>query len=96
MSRPAGRQKNWRWLHRAARHRLRRGTSSYEGLVKKFAGARDFHDAFQLRERRDGKVRSLVPKRKISADGFELREFAWDLMTMGKDHQFPVQAIVNR
>jgi hypothetical protein len=65
----------------------------YEGLVKKFADARDFHDAFGLRERRDGKVASLTPKKKSAGDGFELREFAWDLMMMGKDHQFPVQAI---
>lgn len=65
----------------------------YEGLVKKFAAARGFHDAFELRERRDGKVRSLVPKPRKAANGFELREFAWDLMMMGKDHQFPIQAI---
>jgi hypothetical protein len=65
----------------------------YEGLVKKFAKARDFQEAFELRARTDGKVRS-GPGRTLSPDhGFELKEFAWDLINMGKDHQFPTHAI---
>lgn len=65
----------------------------YEGLVRKFADARDFHEAFGLRERRDGKGASVMPKKKSRGDGFELREFAWDLMQMGRDHQFPTGGI---
>ena len=52
----------------------------YEGLVKKFRKANAFHDAFGL-------YRTKVRK----AD--ELEEFAWDLVSMAKDHQFPLRAI---
>jgi len=48
----------------------------YEGLVKKFYAATDFHEAFGL-------YRSKPKK----AD--ELEEFAWELQYMGNDHQFP-------
>jgi hypothetical protein len=66
---------------------------SYEGLVKKFANAQGFDDAFGLRPRSDGKKRALVARRKPKDSGFELREFAWDLINMGRDHQFPVHAL---
>ena len=59
----------------------------YEGLLKKFIDAKGFHDAFGLRPRADGKGRRPQVKRKSEADGFELREFAWELMNMGRDHQ---------
>jgi len=52
----------------------------YEGLVKKFYNARNFHDAFELRARK-------------SRSEDELEEFAWDLVSMGKDHQFPIQTL---
>jgi hypothetical protein len=52
----------------------------YEGLVKKFYKASSFHDAFGL-------YRSKFKK----AD--ELEDFAWDLVSMGKDHQSPFHGI---
>ena len=55
----------------------------YEGLVKKFYHATDFHDAFGLR---------VHPKRMGQV---ELEEFAWDLAEMGKDHEFPSHATAN-
>jgi hypothetical protein len=65
----------------------------YEGLVKKFAKARNFREAFELRARKD-KDAPAGPKRVRPADyGFELREFAWDLINMGRDHQFPAHAL---
>lgn len=62
----------------------------YEGLVKKFCNATGFHDAFALRARKDRKPNDegRKPGRRMFVD-FELREFAWDLIAMGKDHQFP-------
>lgn len=68
----------------------------YEGLVKKFANASDFHDAFGLRARKDKEVdESHVRQRgrRLKTE-FELKEFAWDLIEMGKDHQFPIDSLV--
>jgi hypothetical protein len=62
----------------------------YEGLCKKFADAKNFHDAFGLRQRKTPKFRKL----KSPNDGFELKEFAWDLLKMGQDHQFPTNGLV--
>ena len=63
----------------------------YEGLVKKFRDARNFEEAFALYS---DKGRYSQPKqRKSNGEGFELKEFAWDLINMGKDHQFPAHAI---
>lgn len=63
----------------------------YEGLRKKFMSARNFEEAFSLYSDRG---RASRPKGKKSiGDGFELREFAWDLINMGKDHQFPAHAL---
>lgn len=63
----------------------------YEGLVNKFKKARNFEEAFGLYS---DKGRTSQKKRPRSdADGFELREFAWDLINMGHDHQFPVHAL---
>ena len=61
----------------------------YDGLVKKFRDACSFHEAFGLRPRKDREP-NQTPKKRSPLDGFELREFAWDLIEMGKDHQFPV------
>lgn len=64
----------------------------YEGLVKKVLNARNFEEAFSLY---NDKGRDSKPKkRKSVAQGFELREFAWDLINMGNDHQFPTHALV--
>jgi len=66
---------------------------AYEGLVKKFLNANTFEDAFGLRARKD-KERSGAPKRaKPATHGFELKEFAWDLINMGRDHQFPAHSL---
>lgn len=65
----------------------------YAGLVKKFADANDFGEAFELRARPDRRLYPDFPvqkKVKSNGDGFELREFAWDLIEMGRAHQFPV------
>jgi hypothetical protein len=62
----------------------------YEGLCKKFADAKGFHDAFGLRQRKNPQFR----KPKSPNDGFELKEFAWDLLKMGQDHQFPTNGLV--
>jgi len=67
---------------------------AYEGLVKKFLNARNFEEAFRLRPRKD--KAEPVTKRVLSPDrAFELREFAWDLINMGRDHQFPTHAIAS-
>jgi len=66
----------------------------YEGLCRKFMGARGFHDAFQLRPRKDRPEFHVPARRKSPADGFELKEFAWDLLKMGQDHQFPTNGLV--
>jgi hypothetical protein len=58
----------------------------YEGLQKKFLDANTFHEAFGLYRTKPAPA-NKKPKSKY--DGFELKEFAWDLMNMGKDHQFP-------
>ena len=65
----------------------------YEGLQKKFENAKGFHDAFQLYRTREAPVKR---KPKSPHHGFELKEFAWDLMSMGKDHQFPVHRLTNK
>ena len=67
----------------------------YEGLVKKFKDAVDaehpFDEAFGLRAHPNGKKkRTWFAVGQKPGTGFELREFAWDLIQMGKDHQFPV------
>ncbi len=66
----------------------------YEGLFNKFRDAKNFQEAFELRPRQEsGDIELAYPrpkKVKSTGDGFELREFAWDLIEMGKDHQFPV------
>ncbi|HEY3917359.1 MAG TPA: hypothetical protein VGL83_06185 [Stellaceae bacterium] len=63
----------------------------YEGLVKKFDKARNFEEAFSLYS--DKGRTSQKKKVKSIGDGFELKEFAWDLINMGKDHQFPAHAL---
>jgi hypothetical protein len=63
----------------------------YEGLQKKFKNARNFEQAFELYNKKG--VASRPKQRKSNGDGFELREFAWDLINMGKDHQFPSHAL---
>jgi hypothetical protein len=69
----------------------------YEGLLNKFRDANGFHDAFQLRPKGKGKSSDPVQRRPRSlGDGFELKEFAWDLMNMGKDHQFPVHSLTDQ
>jgi hypothetical protein len=68
----------------------------YEGLMRKFCDAQGFHDAFALRpKQREDPTEPPSPIRrpKSPADGFELKEFAWDLMNMGKDHQFPIHSL---
>jgi|HubBroStandDraft_4_1064222.scaffolds.fasta_scaffold15821_3 hypothetical protein len=68
----------------------------YDGLVKKFRFASGFHDAFGLRKRKDKADRDPATevKRGYRAQtDFELKEFAWDLIEMGKDHQFPTHKI---
>ena len=68
----------------------------YEGLVNKFRDAAyaddAFDSAFRLRAHPEGKAKRTDYRRRIDrpGTGFELREFAWDLIQMGKDHQFPV------
>jgi hypothetical protein len=65
----------------------------YEGLLKKFQAARDFEEAFALRSDKGLDRLPAYMHRKSKADGFELREFAWDLINMGNDHQFPTHAL---
>jgi hypothetical protein len=70
----------------------------YEGLVKKFYNASGFHDAFGLRKRKD-RNQGDEPQRERQRGRrpqteFELKEFAWDLIEMGKDHQFPTDGLV--
>jgi hypothetical protein len=60
----------------------------YKGLQEKFLNARNFEQAFELRNMKG--VDSRPRKRKSAGEGFELKEFAWDLINMGKDHQFPI------
>ena len=68
----------------------------YQGLVNKFRDAMytddPFESAFRLRAHPAGKAERTDFSRKQDkpGTGFELREFAWDLIQMGKDHQFPV------
>jgi hypothetical protein len=62
----------------------------YEGLMRKFCDARGFDDAFQLRPKKNRSDYS-GPRPKKAFDGFELKEFAWDLINMGRDHQFPAK-----
>jgi hypothetical protein len=63
----------------------------YKGLVKKFEKAKNFEEAFELYSNK-GRF-SQPKKRKSNGEGFELRDFAWDLINMGKDHQFPTHAL---
>lgn len=66
----------------------------YEGLVNKIGQAEGFDDAFRLRAH-PTKGAPVGNKRvKTDADKFELKEFAWDLIEMGRDHQFPTAALV--
>jgi hypothetical protein len=69
---------------------------SYQGLVKKFLDAKDFHQAFELRPRA-GRMEGVPVRRRkrTEADLFELKEFAWDLIEMGRDHQFPTTALAS-
>ena len=62
----------------------------YKGLQNKFAEAKGFEEAFTLYS---DKGRNSQPNpRKGEGEGFELKEFAWDLINMGRDHQFPSHA----
>jgi hypothetical protein len=63
----------------------------YEGLQKKFLNANTFEQAFELYNNKGVASRPRV--RKSIGEGFELKEFAWDLINMGKDHQFPVHGL---
>lgn len=66
----------------------------YEGLFKKFRDAKNFHEAFELRP--NGKRDPAIPvkkKAKSILDGFELKEFAWDMLNLGQDHQFPTHSL---
>lgn len=63
----------------------------YKGLQEKFRTARNFEEAFELRSKKG--LLSQPKKRKSAGEGFELREFAWDLIHMGRDHQFPTHAL---
>lgn len=66
----------------------------YAGLINKFNEAPDFHEAFKLRPRANRGDLVPAPKRpRTEADLFELKEFAWDLIEMGRDHQFPTTAL---
>jgi hypothetical protein len=65
----------------------------YQGLLRKFLDARNFQEAFELRSKKGVDSKPAYSRRKSINDGFELREFAWDLINMGKDHQFPAHAI---
>ena len=63
----------------------------YQGLLDKFMKANGFHEAFELRQ---NKGLSSRPKaRRSTGEGFELKEFAWDLIHMGRDHEFPTHAL---
>jgi hypothetical protein len=62
----------------------------YEGLIKKFAKARNFNEAFELRDKKG--IESRAKPKKLG-HGFELKEFAWDLINMGRDHQFPSHSL---
>ena len=68
----------------------------YKGLVNKFEQAAQDHDsfdaAFRLRDHPAGRRKrtDYATTSDNIGDGFELQEFAWDLIHMGKDHEFPV------
>ena len=68
----------------------------YDGLVNKFRDAEyaadPFDSAFRLRAHPEGKAQRSDFSRPPAkpGDGFQLREFAWDLIQMGKDHQLYV------
>ena len=68
----------------------------YDGLVNKFKNASHhddpFDSAFRLRAHPEGKTKRTDSSRTAAkpGTGFQLREFAWDLIQMGKDHRFPV------
>ena len=62
----------------------------YKGLQEKFMNARNFQQAFELRNTKGVESR---PKKKSINHGFELKDFAWDLIHMGRDHQFPTDAV---
>jgi hypothetical protein len=66
----------------------------YEGLQNKFIRARNFEEAFELRLKRGLDSKPAYTRRKSAGEGFELREFAWDLINMGRDHQFPTHALI--
>ncbi len=61
----------------------------HEGLVKKFYNAKSFEEAFGLYVTRGLNAK---PSHKPKTE-FELKEFAWDLIEMGKDHQFPTDGV---
>lgn len=63
----------------------------YKGLQEKFLKANNFEQAFELRQKKN--LSSRPRPRKSDGDGFELKEFAWDLIHMGRDHQFPTHAL---
>jgi hypothetical protein len=65
----------------------------YEGLINKFKDANSFEDAFELRSKKGISSKPVYLRRKSPGEGFELREFAWDLINMGRDHQFPAHAL---
>ena len=66
----------------------------YEGLVRKFVDAKSFREAFELRPRAGrADVVPTLRRKRTDADRFELKEFAWDLIEMGRDHQFPTAAL---
>jgi hypothetical protein len=41
-------------------------------------------------------IKAARRRRRSPADGFELKELAWDLMNMGKDRQFPIHSLTDQ
>jgi hypothetical protein len=76
----------------AAGHRVRGRSPALRGLQKKFMNARNFEQAFELRNKKRVTSQPKFKKRKSNGEGFELREFAWDLINMGKDHEYSAHA----
>jgi len=63
-------------------------------LVHKFKIVKGFDEAFALRVHED-EAPSAASRRKSRQpeEGFEVREFAWDLIQMGKDQQFSIPTL---
>lgn len=74
----------------AACDRVWQSISTLQRTTEQVLKAGNFDEAFGLRQKKGLHSRK---KPRGPGEGFELKEFAWDMIHMGRDHEFPTHAL---